>query len=246
MSCGISSRWGEFSLLNLVVPGSSIHTANSLTGGLPVSGFSGELLSSTGGVIHVVLKIFSNLIFQSESFVNVIINVSSDIISGSVLSISDKGLWLHHGSSVLWSSHGDVELLKGISVSLEFGWPLSLSGGLESSFLGSNRSLEVDEVFLEFLSGLKISGLSISPVTKDGFLVTLSDSPISGGGVLVEMDLGRLVVPGSSVLLVDLFFLSNISSNFLFESGSLSLSVVNELEDISNDGMTSIVSSVIK
>ena len=126
-----------------------------------------------------------------------------------MLGISDKGCWLW-----LWF-HGGLELLEGISESLEFGWPLSISGGLESSFFGSNRSLVVNEIVLEFLSRNDIRSLGIGPIVNDGFLVVFGERPFSGGGVLVEVDLFHLVVPGISVLLVDRFSFTHELLNFL-------------------------------
>lgn len=236
-SWGSSGRWSELSLLNLVVPGSSVHTTDSLSSGFPVVGFIGEFGSGVVGVLEVRFKICFDLMSQSESLVNAFINASIDIFSSSILGIREKGCWL-------WL-HSGLEFLEGISESLEFSWPLSISGSLESSFLGSNRSLVVNEIVLEFLSRNDIRSLGIGPHVNAGFLVVLGERPFSGGGVLVEVDLGHLVVKGISVLLVDRFSLTHESLNFLCERLSLCLSVVNEFEDIVNDGIINCVSGFI-
>ena len=106
-------------------------------------------------------------------------------------------------------------MLEGISESLEFGWPLSISGGLESSFFGSNRSLVVNEIVLQFLSRNDIRSHGIGPIVNDGFLVVLGERPLSGGGVLLEVNLGHLIVPSISVLLLDRLLLTHELLNFL-------------------------------
>jgi len=64
-SWGSSGRWGEMSLLNLVVPGSSVHTTDSLSSGFPVVGFIGEFGSGVVGVLEVSFKICFDFMSQS-------------------------------------------------------------------------------------------------------------------------------------------------------------------------------------
>jgi len=171
---GVGS-WGEFSLGNLIVPGSGVHVLDSLGSGFPCGLIFLKSLSGTIGVFKVRFKIVFDIEFELCSLVEVIINLSSDQFSFFLLNISNQSVWLSHGSSLLWSFHSLVEFNDGGFVSSEFLWPLSLSGSFESSFLGSDGFLVEHPVILELFTRLNIMRLSSSPFVKDGFLVVNSE-----------------------------------------------------------------------
>ena len=227
--------WGEFGFGNLVVPGSGVHVLDSLTSGFPVLDISFECISGTVGVLQVCFKILFGLISESISLVHVIIHLTSDQFSFSLLSISNHSdvRWVHV-SSVCWSILSLIKFNNSLFVSLEFLWPLSLSGGFESSFLGSDRVIGVNEVFLKFLSGFNIVGLGSSPFIKNSFLVINGERPFSL--VVSEVNILHFVVESFSILLVDNLLLLNVGLNLRFESFLLCNGVVVEVNDVIDDG----------
>lgn len=63
VSWSLCGSWGEFSLGNLVVPGSGIHVLNLFRSLFPFSSFLFKLISGSSGVFEVCFKIFFDFPF---------------------------------------------------------------------------------------------------------------------------------------------------------------------------------------
>jgi hypothetical protein len=165
--------------------------------------------------------------------------LSSDGFSFSLLRIGDKRLWVHlglNGSSSLVISHVLIEFSDSSFVSLEFLWPLGLSGSSEFSFFSSNRFLVVNPIFSKLFVGFNIVHLGGRVVIDNGILVINLEVKVSVSR-FCDMDVFLFIFETSSPFSVDSLLFVNVSLNVLFESGSLLSGIVGEINDIANDGL---------
>lgn len=238
---------GEFSLSDLVVPGSDVHIIDSLGGSFPVLGLSLKFGSGVLSVLEVGFEGFLDLPFQFVSLVKILIELGSDFLGLSLFSVGDQRLWFLSESSLKFVLDWSVDILVGfdgsILVSLPQFWPLSFSGSLEFSFISGNGFFVSNPVLNELISSLNISSLSISPFVNDSLLVVNLEAPFS---ILLfcEVDLFHLELDGILVFLVDDFLLGNeffhLSSEFL----SLVNGSVREVLEVFNDGFIESPSSL--
>jgi hypothetical protein len=224
---------GEFSLGDLVIPGSGVHVTNSLASSFPLGNLGFEMVSSIGSVVEVSFKIFLDFPFELFSLVKLFVNLVSNFHVHCLIGIRNQGLWLLHGLH---------EILNGSFVSVEGFWPGGFSSGSEFSFLGSDGFLVVNEISFEFLSRSDIVSLGISPVVNDGVLVVNGVRPLSI--VIVEVDVVHFVVPCGFVSLVDFLLLLHEGFNFTLESVSLGSGIVVEFNEIIEDGFIEVGTSV--
>lgn len=234
-SWSLSRCWGEFALSNLVLPSSGVHVLNVLRSSFPFGGFILELSSGVMGVSHVFSEVLFDVPFESKSFVDVIINLTSDSFSFSLFSIGNEGHWMF-----IFDIIG--EFVDSSFVSLEFLWPFSLSGSFECSFIGGNRFLVVNPVLSKFLVVLDISEFGVRPVLENLILVGNLEINITVL-LLDEVEVVGLIFPSSFVFSVDLFFVLNVSLNVSTESFSFWSGVVNEFKEISNNSFVKIGAS---
>jgi hypothetical protein len=148
-------------------------------------------------------------------------------------------LWVHlglNGSSSLVISHVLIEFSDSSFVSLEFLWPLGLSGSSEFSFFSSNRFLVVNPIFSKLFVGFNIVHLGGRVVIDNGILVINLEVKVSVSR-FCDIDVFLFIFETSSPFSVDSLLFVNVSLNVLFESGSLLSGIVGEINDIANDGL---------
>jgi hypothetical protein len=244
-SWSFSGSWGEFALSNLVLPGSGVHVLDVLTGNFPFSSIFLKGSSGSSGVFKVSSDIFLNVIFESESLVDVLIHLSSDDFSFLLLSIGDERFWGRSGNSIGLSFipfEGIIAFLGSSLVSSEFLWPFSFSGRGEFSFISSNGFLVLNVFFDEFLVVFDISEFGIRPVVENLIFVVKFELDITRLG-FSSVEVFHLVVPSSFVLLVDLILVLNVSLNIITPFSSLGFGVVNEFKEITDNSFVEIGTS---
>ena len=108
-------------------------------------------------------------------------------------------------------------MLDGTFISFEFLWPLSVSGGFESSFLFIDGVLVVNPIFLKLLIVHDIVSLSFSVVIDNGLLVFNLKTPFTGLWIFNEVNVFSFVLESLTIFLVDMFLVLNESVSFFMQ-----------------------------